>query len=237
MDRLGHYIVGRRLGAGAMGEVWLGEHDLLRVSRALKILPERFSGSSGFRDRFLSEGRVLATLDHGNIVRVHDMGIEGSTYFIAMDFVSPDGSASQSLEDLLRGSGGRLAADAVLPVFRQVCGAVAYAHERGVIHRDLKPSNVLMGPGGSPRVSDFGLARVVCEDVIHESIAASLSGSLGVQSSLAGVGGGAPLDPSMGGGATMGGDGGSGSGSGVGRGSSSESLVGTYHYIDRKSVV
>ena len=227
--RLGHYVLLRRLGAGAMGEVWLAEHELLRVRRALKVLPERLSASGGFRRRFLEEGRVLASLRHPHIVAVHDMGIAGDIHHIAMDFVSPDGESSQSLDDLLRARGGRLAPAEALAIMRQVCDAVGHAHAHGVIHRDLKPSNILMDRGGAVRVSDFGLAKVVGEEFMRSSIAASLSGSLGAQPSVAG-----------GLGAWPGGGGGSSLGADPTRvapdvsadvSSGSRSLVGTYNYM------
>ena len=180
MDRIGQYRIIRRLGAGAMGEVWLGEHDLLRKKRALKVLPRSLVGRADFQKRFVAEARVLALLDHRHIVRVHDMFSEGETYAIAMDFVSPDGDRPQTLEDLLAARGGRLAPDEARRIFLQMCEAVAHAHGHGVLHRDLKPSNVLIDRDGEVRVADFGLAKVVGEEFVRSSIAASISGSLGL---------------------------------------------------------
>ena len=154
MDRLGQYRIIRQLGAGAMGVVWLAEHELLQVHRAVKVMPERLAGSEGFRERFLQEARVLARLQHPHIVPVHDMVVEGDSYAIAMDFVSPDGSRSQSLLDLV-GDGTqadaptRLQSDDVARIMGETCSAIAFAHEKGVIHRDIKAANVLVGPGRS----------------------------------------------------------------------------------------
>ena len=221
-DRLGHYVLRRRLGAGAMGEVWLADHELMRAPYAVKVLPAHLAGSAGFRDRFVGEARVMATLQHPHIVTIHFMGSEGDCFYIAMDFVSPDGEESRSLEELLSLRGGRLAPSEAARVLGRVCDAVAHAHSRGVIHRDLKPSNVLMGADGLPRVSDFGLAKVVGDEFLRSSIAASMSGSMGLEATRAGhVPGGAAM--SMGAGAT---------GTGQAGGSSAAyALVGTYHYM------
>ena len=77
MDRLGYYVVKRRLGAGAMGEVWLAEHELMRAPYALKVLPPHLADSAGFRERFVAEAQVMASLRHPNIATIHFMGMEG----------------------------------------------------------------------------------------------------------------------------------------------------------------
>lgn len=219
MERLGNYRILRSLGAGAMGEVWLAEHELLLARRALKILPARLAGSAGFRERFLAEGQALASLNHPHIVRVHDMGIEGKSYFIAMEFVSPDGHNSQSLEQYAASRGGRLPAEEARELLCQICEAVEYAHKCGVIHRDLKPGNVLIGPNGQAQVSDFGLARMVGTTYLSESISATLASA-----SRARVPTDISPEESLGAERTLGGrDSSSASGS--------ESLVGTFHYM------
>ena len=182
MERLGKYRLLESVGAGAMGEVWLAEHETLRIHHALKLLPRALASSSDFRARFEEEGRVLALLRHPGIVPVHDMGHEGDTFYIAMDFVSPDGRVSQSLGRRLRSSAARrLDGAEAAHVLAQVLAAVEHAHSRGVIHRDIKPDNILLDHGGAVRVSDFGLASVVGADFLRSSIAASLSGSMGAQ--------------------------------------------------------
>ena len=175
MERLGPYVIVKRLGAGAMGEVWLADHELLRTKRAIKVLPPALAASGGFRRRFIAEGQVLAALRHPNIVQIHDMGIVDDTHYIAMDFVSPDGEDSHSLQDLLASRGGRLPVEEASSILHQVIDAVSYAHSQHVIHRDIKPTNVLVDSGGQVRVSDFGLALVVGNDFVQQSVAASLS--------------------------------------------------------------
>lgn len=176
MERVGPYRIIRQLGSGAMGEVWLAEHELLKVLRALKFLPRELADFPGFRERFLSEGRILASLEHPGIVQVHDMGIDGATCFLVMDFVSPDGRQPQTVEDYVRAQGGRLSPEQASSIMLQVCSAVQFAHDHGVVHCDLKPSNVLLGPGRTVQVSDFGLAKVLGTRYVQESVAGSLSG-------------------------------------------------------------
>lgn len=181
MERLGKYRILRRLGQGAMGAVYLAEHSLLKVSRALKVLPEELSSSGTFQERFLIEGRVLARLQHPRIVQVHDMDVEDGVYYIAMDFISPDGKRSWSLDTLLKRSGGRMSPGGATRVLRQVCEAIAYAHDAGVVHCDIKPGNILIAGDNDVRVSDFGLSKVVGWPYLDKSIKASLSGSLGME--------------------------------------------------------
>lgn len=163
-QRLGSYRILRRLGAGAMGEIWLAEHEMLHKRRALEVLPR--DAAPGFRERFRAEARALATLEHPNIVQVHDMQVEGDTHCVAMDFVSPDGETWKSLDDLRCSQGGRLPASEVTPILVQICKAMGYAHSKGIIHCNLKPSNVLVGPKGLACVSYFGLARVIGENAL-----------------------------------------------------------------------
>ncbi|MCX7019459.1 MAG: serine/threonine-protein kinase, partial [Candidatus Sumerlaeota bacterium] len=214
-----------------MGDVYLADHELLRVHRALKVLPEKLAGSAGFQSRFLSEAQVLARLQHPHIVAVHDMVVEESVHAIAMDFVSPDGRHSQSLEDLRRDRGGHLPAPETARILVQVCSAIAYAHGCGVIHRDIKAGNALVGADGGVKVSDFGLAAIVGDEFLRESIAASMDGrSIGLGATF--VPGSSPSAPgpaaadSIGSDATLGSDDAS-------RGSSSAaaSIVGTFQYM------
>ena len=171
-ERLGKYRILKPLGAGAMGEVYLAQHERLRVLHAVKILPSDACGRPGFESRFEAEARIMARLRHPGIVPVHDLDRDETTgaYFIAMDFVSPDGESPQTLDDLFEQSGGRLAHDKTGEILLALCDAVAYAHGEGVLHRDIKPSNILIDAGGIVRLADFGLAEIVGQEYIEESL-------------------------------------------------------------------
>ncbi|NCB64376.1 MAG: serine/threonine protein kinase, partial [Clostridia bacterium] len=221
MRRLGQYEIIRRLGSGAMGEVWLAEHALMRALYAVKVLPGELASSGDFQRRFVDEARVMAGLRHPNIVQVHNMDVEGDVHYIVMDFVSPDGKEPQTLDDLIRARGGRLPPAEAGIILAQVCDAIAFAHSRGVVHCDIKPSNILLDREGSVHVSDFGLARITGEGFIHRSIALSLSGSIGAGSSMSSGQRAPAVDGSLGMDNTLGG----------GDTSRAESLVGTFHYM------
>ena len=91
MQQFGKYVVRDRLGAGAMGEVFLTEHLLMQAKYAIKVLPRQLAGSPEFQERFVSEARVMAALRHPHIVQIHNMDSDDGVYYIVMDFVSPDG--------------------------------------------------------------------------------------------------------------------------------------------------
>lgn len=148
-----------------MAAVFLAEHIALRRRVALKILhpPPDAEESGNYAQRFRLEAETLATLDHPNIVTLYDYGeAEDSRFFLAMEYI--DGPR---YTDIL--SQGALAPDRTIQLILQVCGALRYAHKRGVIHRDLKPSNLLIRNdpefGERVKVVDFGLVKVTEIDV------------------------------------------------------------------------
>ncbi len=150
----GRYVLQRTLGTGGMATVYLATDTLLQVERAVKLLAPRFSTHTLVRQRFLDEARTMARLKHPNIVTVFDVGMEGERPFIVMEFIE-----GGSLMDYITLYG---AADRVLAIeiMQGVLAGLELAHDRGVIHRDIKPHNVLLGDGGVPKVTDFGIARV-----------------------------------------------------------------------------
>jgi predicted Ser/Thr protein kinase len=142
------------VGQGGMGVVYKARQIELGRIVALKILSPRLAADPEFARRFTREAQALASLDHPNIVRVHDVGREGDLCFLVMEFV--DGA---TLRDLLVQR--RLPADQALRLVPQLCEALEYAHSRGVIHRDIKPENILVSRAGVAKVADFGLAKIV----------------------------------------------------------------------------
>jgi predicted Ser/Thr protein kinase len=142
------------LGQGGMGVVYKARQIELDRLVALKILSPRLAADPEFPRRFNREAQALATLDHSNIVRIHDVGREGDLYFIVMEYV--DG---MNLRDLLVQK--KLSPEQALRVIPQICDALEYAHSRGVIHRDIKPENILLSRTGVTKIADFGLAKIV----------------------------------------------------------------------------
>ncbi|MGE0864365.1 MAG: protein kinase [Vicinamibacterales bacterium] len=150
--RLGSYEVLGMLGSGGMGEVYRAKDSRLSREVALKVLPVAVSADPETRARFEREARVLATLNHPNIVTVHAVEDCDGRQVIAMELV-----AGRSLDDLIPAHGLPLAR--VLGLGVQIAAAVTAAHRREIVHRDLKPANVMVGPQDHVKVLDFGLAK------------------------------------------------------------------------------
>ena len=153
---LGVYEIRERIGRGGMGEVYLARDARLGRPVALKVLPERFAQDERFRERFLRESRLAASLDHPNVVPVYDAGEADGRLFIAMRYV--DGA---DLKALLR-AGGPLEPERTVAIAGQVAEALDAAHRRGLVHRDVKPSNVLLDQQGDrdhAYLADFGLTH------------------------------------------------------------------------------
>jgi serine/threonine protein kinase len=150
---VGHYRVSRQIGHGGMGEVYLADDLSLNRKVALKVLPEAFTADPDRTGRFESEARLLAALNHPNIVTIYDIGQTDGAAYIVMEYV-----AGKTLDELIPHKGMRL--PAVLKHAVQIAGALARAHGAGIIHRDLKPSNVIVDEHGQVKVLDFGLAKL-----------------------------------------------------------------------------
>ena len=143
----------RSLGHGGMGSVFLVEDTELGREAALKVvtLPD---DTGDLAARLVDEARLLARLEHPNIIPVHDAGrlVDGRAFYV-MKYVR-----GRRLDEWRRPGVSR---PAMLRLFQRVCGAVAFAHSHGVIHRDLKPDNIMIGSFGEALVMDWGVARVI----------------------------------------------------------------------------
>jgi len=150
---LGGYRIERVIGRGGMSSVYLAEHIRLGRMVALKLLSPELAGSERFRDRFLRESKLAASIDHPNIVPIYDADEVGDVLFIAMRYV--EGS---DLKEVIRAE-GRLDAVRTAAIVGQIASALDAAHEHGLVHRDVKPGNVLLTPDDHVYVSDFGLTK------------------------------------------------------------------------------
>jgi serine/threonine protein kinase len=172
----GRYRVESTLGSGGMAVVYRAEDDILGRAVALKTLHHHYAEMPSFRRRFRQEARAMASLDHENIVKVYDISQDGEVPFIVVECVS-----GRDLGDLLGGRrrrhSGRLNEQFVRKMAIQLLHALSYAHGRGIIHRDIKPSNILLTSGGTVKVADFGIARIVEEDDVPISEAGEIVGS------------------------------------------------------------
>ena len=142
------------IGKGGMGAVYKARQPALERFVALKILPPAVAGAAGFAERFNREARALARLVHPNIVAVHDFGQAGGLHFLLMEFV--DGANLREVE-----RAGRLAPEQALAIVPQICEALQFAHNEGIVHRDIKPENILLDKKGRVKITDFGIAKIV----------------------------------------------------------------------------
>ena len=155
-ETVGHYRLTDRLGAGAMGEVYLAEDTRLHRPVALKMLPVSAGEDDVAAARLVREARVASALTHPNIAVIYEIGEverEGRFHgFIAMEYV-PGRTLAQIASER------QLEVGEILEIARQVADALVEAHERGVVHRDIKPGNVMLTDRGFVKVLDFGLAK------------------------------------------------------------------------------
>ena len=149
------YRLSRHLASGGMGQVWEGFDDILQRRVAIKIMHPHTQAEFVLVERFREEARFGAQLVHPNIVTVYDFGEHEGLAYLVMEIV--DGP---TLADMLA-TRGQFDPTAVRDVLLQLASALEVAHGVGIIHRDLKPANVLMGPDGSVKLMDFGIARSV----------------------------------------------------------------------------
>jgi serine/threonine protein kinase len=142
------------VGKGGMGAVYRARQPGLDRLVAVKVLPPEVARDPAFAERFSREARSLARFNHPNIVTIYDFGETGGLYYIIMEFV-----AGRNLRQLLQG--GVPSEARVLQIVAQVCDALQYAHDGGVVHRDIKPENILLDARGQVKIADFGLAKLV----------------------------------------------------------------------------
>ena len=150
------YEILSQVGQGGMATVFLARQRSMNRNVALKFLPNAFMNDEAYLQRFEREVRIVAQLEHRNIVPVYDFGEFEDQPYIAMRYM-PAGS----VEELL--AAGRIPLRRVLGIVEQVASALDYAHQNGILHRDLKPSNILLDDGGGVFITDFGIARILGE--------------------------------------------------------------------------
>jgi serine/threonine-protein kinase len=157
---LGDYRLVRRLGAGGMGSVYLAQQISLDRPVAVKVMARELARRPGFVERFQREARLMARLDHPNIVRCFGAGHAHGWHYLAMEFV--DGG---NLAGWLKKQ-GRLGVGDALHVILACAAGLEHAHAHQLIHRDVKPGNVLISAKGQVKVADLGLAKALDEDLV-----------------------------------------------------------------------
>ena len=154
MIKIPNFTVEKELGRGGMATVYLAEQDMLSRNVALKVMLPDMARDKNFRKSFLSEGKIIANLEHPNIVRIHDFGvIDDSILFMAMEHLS-GGTLREKLAK------GKLPFETALKILEDTSAGLSYAHLKGYIHRDMKPGNILFREDDTAVITDFGIAKL-----------------------------------------------------------------------------
>ncbi len=172
--RFSRFELVSRLGAGGMGEVWRARDQDLHRDVAVKFLPERFAGDPVRLGRFAQEARAASSLNHPNIVTIHEIGETSGLPYIVMERV--DGQTLRHV--LLAQQGKPVATRRLLEIGTQAADGLAKAHAAGIVHRDLKPENVMLTADGYVKILDFGLAKLRAEGMPHIAPPARGGGAL-----------------------------------------------------------
>ncbi len=157
--RLGRYEITDLVGAGGMATVYRALDPALDRLVAIKLLHPHLAQDPAFVGRFRHEARAVAALRHPNIVRVFDFGIDGSDYYMVMEYI--EGGTLAALLREAKDQGATLAPQQVLRLVCPLCSAMAYAAGEGMTHRDIKPSNIMLTNAGDPILTDYGIAKIV----------------------------------------------------------------------------
>ncbi|HVH58427.1 MAG TPA: protein kinase [Vicinamibacterales bacterium] len=163
MNTIGRYQLVEKLGQGGMGVVYRAFDPLLQRVVAVKLIANLEAGEE-IRERFFREARAAGQLSHKNIITIHDLGDHEGQPFLAMEYLE-----GQDLQH-------RMAAHIPMSLSRkldlaiEVCEAVEYAHDHGVIHRDIKPANIFITTAGTAKILDFGLARLITSELTNSNM-------------------------------------------------------------------
>jgi len=148
------YRLVKRIATGGMGEVWQAQDEVILRQVALKILKQQYMGDPDFVERFRTEAKHAAMINHDGIANVYDYGEDDGSAYLVMELV-PGESLSSILE-----REKTLPEQQVISIIAQTALALDAAHREGLVHRDVKPGNLLISPDGQVKITDFGIARV-----------------------------------------------------------------------------
>ena len=173
--RLGPYEILAPIGAGGMGEVYRARDTRLERTVAVKVLPQHLSASSEVRQRFEREAKTISQLSHPHICALYDVGRDGETEYLVMEYLEGETLAERLLK-------GALPAEQTLRYGIEIADALDKAHRQGIVHRDLKPGNVMLTKSGV-KLLDFGLAKAMTASA-QPSVVTSLQTMMGTANNL-----------------------------------------------------
>lgn len=153
-ERIGPYVIDKKIGSGGMGAVYLGRHETTGEVAAVKVLPASLAREEGFVQRFNREIEAMQKVSSPYIVKLFESGVDGETYYYSMEYVDGETLTARLRRDR------KIEWPQAVELALQICLALKAAHDAGVIHRDLKPSNLLLATDGTCKLTDFGVAQV-----------------------------------------------------------------------------
>src|SRR5215470_4505765 len=153
LEKISHYRILEKLGAGGMGVVYLAEDTKLGRKVAIKILSSEFTTNKDRLHRFELEASAASNLNHPNILTIHEVGVDDGRHYIATEFI--DGVTLRR-----KMAASQLETHEILDIAVQVASALEEAHSAGIVHRDIKPDNIMVRRNGYVKVLDFGLAKL-----------------------------------------------------------------------------
>ncbi|CAI8795139.1 Serine/threonine-protein kinase PrkC [Brevibacillus sp. IT-7CA2] len=156
----GRYQIESRVGGGGMAIVYKARDLILNRPVAVKVLRSQFGTDEDFVNRFRREAQAVASLSHPNVVGVYDVGQEGDTHYMVMEYIE-----GYTLKEVII-QRGALPVEEAVRIAEQICDALDHAHQNQIIHRDIKPHNIMIGKNGRVKVTDFGIARAVTSATI-----------------------------------------------------------------------
>jgi len=185
---LGDYTLIKQIGQGSLGTVYLAEHRYMKKQYALKVLPEELASDRAFIQRFEEDVGLLATLDHPNIVKIHNVSFAQGHFFLLTDCVVDEVGETTTLAQYVLSRGKRLEESELFRLLWQMADALDYAHSKkasgkGMVHRGIKLNNILIGNGkggGDLYLSDFGLSRIIGSGAVLTRTYKSVAESLGL---------------------------------------------------------
>ncbi len=178
--RLGPYEILGPLGAGGMGEVYRARDPRLGREVAVKVLPHAVAGDPERQQRFEAEARAAGSINHPNIVTLHDVGLSGDTPYLVTEIL--DG---ESLRDLIQR--GPVPVPRAVAIVIEIAQGLAAAHSKGIVHRDLKPENLFVLPDGRVKILDFGIAKLLRTETSDQAETTPVFASLTLAGTIMGT--------------------------------------------------
>lgn len=152
---INNYRIVKPIGSGGMGDVYLAEEAILGRRVAIKVLNPLLTREEQFKQRFINEAKIQASLQHPNIVGLYSFFEQGDNYYMALEYAE-----GKTLKDIIADTGPMPEAR-VRKILQQILDALQYAHGKGIIHRDIKPSNIMVNANDNIKIMDFGIARIM----------------------------------------------------------------------------